>query len=126
MESIRQLNGEKYVIKDTEDEPRPEFEVSIDEQEVEVSFDETKVEDWCALLDNPTRNVAERATMITSLQNFAEFLAEDDGSDVVSRVEMCGGLARIKQLQSHTNEPIRHRCQDILAILSNKARSRGG
>ena len=114
------------MIKDTEDEAGPEFELAIDEQEVEVSFDETKVEDWCALLDNPTRDVAERATMITSLQNFTEFLAEDDSNDVVSRVEMCGGLARIKQLRYHTNEPIRHRCQDILAILSNKARSRGG
>ena len=78
------------------------------------------------MLDFPTRDVAERAEMIMSLKKFTDFLNEYMRDDVVTRVEMCGGLARIKQLRSHDNEDIRLRSQVILSILSSKTRSREG
>ena len=110
------------MIKDTGHEDRQEFDDSIDDQEVE----EPKVEDLCAMLDYPMRDVTERAEMITSLKQFSDILTEDNSDDVVTRVEMCGGLAKIKQLRSHAHEPIRHKAQDILVILSSKTRSREG
>ena len=106
---------EKDGIKD----PGHEFDDPIDEQEMEV-------EDWCAMLDYPTSDVMERYEMITSLTQFADFLAEDNSDEVGTRVEMCGGLAKIKKLRSHANETIRHRSDDVLSILSSKTRSREG
>ena len=114
---------EKVGIKDPGHEERHEFDDPIDDQEeLEESFDESKVEDWCALLDNPTRDTFEVVMMIQDLKKFSEFLAEDTSDDVTARVEMCGGLAKIKQLRTHANEPIRHRSEDILAILSSKTK----
>ena len=60
-----------------------------------------------------------------NLKDFATLLAEDNIDEVVSRVEMCGGLARIKQLRSHAKESIRRRSQNILMILTSRAMSRG-
>ena len=48
------------------------------------------------MFDYPTHDVTERAGMITGLKQFADFLDEDNSVDVVTRVEMCGGLAKIK------------------------------
>ena len=113
MESMRQLNSEK----DTVHEDRQEIGDSIDDQEANVLFDESKVEDWCAILDNPTRDVTECYEMIIGLKQFAEFLSEDNSDDVATRFEMCGGLAKTKKLQSHTNEPIRQGPSNVLGLV---------
>ena len=98
----------------------------MDDQEGEELYDESKVEDWCALLENSMNDAVESATMINFLKKFADFLTEDNSDDVVTRVEMCGGLAKIKKLRSHAHETICHRSDDILSILNSKTRSREG
>ena len=101
---------EKDGIKDPGHEDRHEFDDPIDEQEVE---------DWCAVLDFPTRDATERGEMIMGLIQFAEFLAEENSDDAYTRMERCGGLAKLKQLRSHANELIRNKAQDILEILTS-------
>ena len=95
-----------------------------DRQEVEDSVDGQEVEDWCALLDYPTRNETECAEMITGLKQIAGFLVGENSDDVYTRIERCGGLSKIQQLRSHAHEHIRHRAKAIFEILtSRKTRS---
>ena len=55
VETVRKLKREK----DTGHEDRHEFVDPIDDQEAEELYDESKVEDWCALLVNTTNDAVE-------------------------------------------------------------------
>ena len=115
LESIRQLNWEKNVMKDTGHEDRHQFVDRIDDQEVLDDEPEPSVEEYCDELGRERYMTEHRCIGI--LVGIIAILKVDKNGEAAGKVRKSDCLNRIGQLQNHRNAEISTRAQEICSRL---------